>query len=228
MPPLSFFHSQLLVTPEYPSSCFAGQTIIVAGSNTGLGKEAARHFARLGASKIILAVRNSAAGEAAKRDIESSTNCGAKVLEVWPLDLASYASIKAFADRASALPRLDGHERMVQINVISTFYLALLMLRKLQASAKTFGIKPRLTIVTSDMHAMTTFPEWKEVDVFAALDDEKKARLSERYPTSKLLEILVVREVAPLLEGTALFLIWSIPGSVNRSLRGREGRYWLQ
>ena len=44
----------------------------MAGSNTGLGKEATQHFARLGASKVILAVRNIKAGEDAK-DIEDST-----------------------------------------------------------------------------------------------------------------------------------------------------------
>ena len=47
---------------------FTGQTVIVTGSNVGLGKGAARHFARLDAEKVILAVRNEA-----KQDIERST-----------------------------------------------------------------------------------------------------------------------------------------------------------
>src|SRR5271155_747592 len=104
---MDFLHSQLFVTPEYPTTSCAGQTIIVTGSNVGLGKEAARHFARLGAAKIILAVRNSKAGEEAKKDIETSTKCGAAVIEVWSLDLSSHESVRSFADRASRLPRLD-------------------------------------------------------------------------------------------------------------------------
>lgn len=84
------FHSQLFVQPKYPTQSFAGQTIIITGSNVGLGKEAARHIARLGASKLILAVRNVEAGEEAKRDIENTTKCGKSVIEVWKLDLASY------------------------------------------------------------------------------------------------------------------------------------------
>jgi NAD(P)-dependent dehydrogenase (short-subunit alcohol dehydrogenase family) len=79
----------------------------VTGSNVNLGKEAARHFARLGASKVILAVRNGKAGEEREKDIETSTKCGTAITEVWSLDLSSYKSVKLFADRASKLPRLD-------------------------------------------------------------------------------------------------------------------------
>jgi NAD(P)-dependent dehydrogenase (short-subunit alcohol dehydrogenase family) len=240
---MGFLHSQLLLTLPYPTASCAGQTVIVTGSNVGLGKEAARHFARLGASKLILAVRNIKAGEEAKKDIETSTKCGPAVIEVWPLDLSSYESIKSFADRASTLPRLDillenagvagykwelsqGHERMVQINVISTFYLAMLMLPKLKSSAKEFGIKPRLTIVSSEVHGMTKFPEWKQPHIFDALDDESKVRMSERYPTSKLLEVLVVCKIAPELDGSGVILNMLNPGLCKSEL-AREGGLML-
>jgi len=87
---MGFLYSQLFITPVYPTRSFAGETVIVTGSNVGLGKEAARHFARLGVSKLILAVRNTEAGEEAKKDIEGTTRCGKSVIEVWPLDLSSY------------------------------------------------------------------------------------------------------------------------------------------
>ena len=74
------------------------------------------------------------------------------------------------------------------------------MLPKLKSSAKDFGTTPRLIVVSSEVHAWTKFPEWKEPDIFAALDDQSKARMSERYPTSKLLEILAVRQIADLLK----------------------------
>lgn len=83
-----------------------GKTIIITGANTGLGKEAARHFVRLRADKVILACRSIDKGEEAKRDIESTTQ-RTGVLEVWPLDLTDFASIKAFASRAEGLERLD-------------------------------------------------------------------------------------------------------------------------
>ena len=90
----------------YPTTKHTGQTIIVTGSNVGLGLEAARHFTRLDAEKVILAVRNLEKGEAAKVSIEETTN-RKNVVEVWQLDLASYESVKQFAKKASGLKRLD-------------------------------------------------------------------------------------------------------------------------
>lgn len=73
---------------------------------TGLGKEAVRHYVRLNAGKVILACRSVEKGEAAKRDIEATTKRSG-VVEVWSLDLGSYESVKQFAQRANLLQRLD-------------------------------------------------------------------------------------------------------------------------
>lgn len=101
-----FFFSQLFITPPKPTTSCAGKTIIVTGANTGLGKEAATHFVRLDATKVILACRSLDKGEAAVRDIEAQT--GRKgVVEVWQLDLGSFESVKAFAERARGLKRID-------------------------------------------------------------------------------------------------------------------------
>ena len=70
-----FFYNQLLFT-------VSSQTIIVTGSNVGLGLEAARHFTRLNADKVILAVRSFNKGSDAKKLIEESTK-RTKVVEVW-------------------------------------------------------------------------------------------------------------------------------------------------
>ncbi|KKY39907.1 putative short-chain dehydrogenase reductase [Diaporthe ampelina] len=214
---MSFLYSQLFVKPAYPTRMLNGQTVIVTGSNTGLGKEAARHFARLGAAKLILAVRNTKAGEAAKADIEKTTQCAPGTVEVWALDLGDYASVKAFAARAAReLERVDvlcenagiapdkktmvqGHESTITVNVVSTFLLALLMLPQLKETAKRFGTRPRLTVVTSEVHGWAKFPERDEPFVLAALD--KSEDMGERYMVSKLLEVLVVRQIAPRIKG---------------------------
>ena len=237
---MGFLWSQLFVRLPYPTTSFAGQTVIVTGSNTGLGKEAARHFARLGASKIILAVRNTKAGDAAKKDIESTTGCAASVIEVWPLDLSSYDSVKAFSSRASALPRIDvllenagiatmrfdlaeGHERTVTVNVISTFLLALLLLPKLRSTAKEFKTTPHLTIVSSEVHGWTKFPEWKRPNTFTALDDKSKTNFEERYPTSKLLEVLVIRAIASKMANSGVVLNYLNPGLCHSELAREAG-----
>ena len=53
---LNDISTQLFYRPEYTSADFSGKTIIVTGSNVGLGKETVKHFVRLKAKKIIMAV----------------------------------------------------------------------------------------------------------------------------------------------------------------------------
>lgn len=165
----------LLLTAE---SC-SGGTYIVTGANVGLGFEAAKHLVALGASKVILAVRNLAAGETAKADIEKATKTS-HIAEVWALDLSSYDSVKAFAKRAIAeLERIDavienaaiatslgvqpeGHLDVLTVNVLSTFLLGVLLLPKLSDSAKRFGILPHLTIVTSGV-SFSFEEDWNKI-----------------------------------------------------------------
>jgi len=214
-PSPAFIRSQLLAKLPYPTTSYAGQTIIITGSNTGLGKEAARHYARLGASKVILAVRSLEKGEAAKKDIATMAAKGT-VIEVWQINMASYASVKAFAARVEAeLNRVDifhanaglvcskfalaeDNETMITVSVVSTFLLAALILPKLKASAADFNIRPRLVITSSGAHEHTSFPQRTEESIFGALSDEKYAQgkyWSEQYPISKLLQIFIVRSI---------------------------------
>ncbi|KAE9364242.1 NAD(P)-binding protein [Stipitochalara longipes BDJ] len=212
----SFLYSQLFVTLPKPTKDFTGQTIIVTGSNTGLGLEAARHLSHLNAALIILAVRNITKGEAAKQSILASTGRAASSIEVWDLDMQSYVSIKAFCAKANNLPRLDallenagimtkyfkmvaGYEATITTNVIGTFLLALGILPKLKQSAAEYKMQARLSIVASDLHFIAKFPEGQSKDIFAALNDEKKANMGmERwvYAVSKLLQVFGVRELA--------------------------------
>jgi NAD(P)-dependent dehydrogenase (short-subunit alcohol dehydrogenase family) len=213
---LHFLYTQLILSLPYPKQSFAGKTVIVTGSNVGLGKEAARHVARLGASTVILAVRSLEKGEDAKRDIEQSTGCNKDVVQVWQLDLASFQSVKDFAARAKKeLSRVDvllenagiatrtyslaeDNERTITVNVVSTFLLAFLMFPKLKETAQKFNSRPVLTIITSGVHAWTDLPEKSAANgqIFKTLNDKETANMAIRYPVSKLLEVLVVREIA--------------------------------
>ncbi|KAJ8280933.1 hypothetical protein GJAV_G00061190 [Gymnothorax javanicus] len=82
-----------------------GKTVIVTGSNTGIGKATALELARRGA-RVILACRNKEKAEAAVSDIrrESGNN---EVLYMH-LDLASLKSVRSFAEAfLKTEPRLD-------------------------------------------------------------------------------------------------------------------------
>lgn len=104
---LGFFFRQLVNIPPWPTTALTGQVFIVTGSNIGLGFEAAKHLVRLDAAKVVLAVRAESTGEEAAQKIASATNRPG-VTEVWPLELGSYESIKAFIRRMDSMPRLDG------------------------------------------------------------------------------------------------------------------------
>lgn len=146
------YEQYFLSLPE-PTASFANKTVIITGSNTGLGKEAARHIASLGCLRLVLAVRNTTAGESAKQDIISTTGVPASSISIWALDLSSFASVKAFVARAtSELDRLDavicnagvnkrafseseGYETTITVNVLSTFLLAQGLLPLLEKTA---------------------------------------------------------------------------------------------
>lgn len=190
-------YSQLLVTLPYPTVPLTGQTIIITGANTGLGFEAAKHCVRLGAVKVILAVRNVFNGVRAQTAIENAYPATQGVVDVWYLDLLSTASIKAFAAKAIELDRLDvllenagiltttwktfeGMESTIMTNVIGTELLACLLLPKLQETARQFKVQPRLSVVTSESHMVSLFAERKEADIFAALRREHDANMDDR------------------------------------------------
>ncbi|KAF2428072.1 NAD(P)-binding protein [Tothia fuscella] len=210
---LGFLYTQWFITPPPQTQSYEGQTIIVTGANVGLGLEAARMLVKLGAEKVIIAVRSIEKGEDAKRDIEKTT--GKKgVVEVWQLDLGSYKSVEEFAERASKLGRLDvllenagigtqnyklaeDNESTITVNVVSTYLLGLLLLPTLKASARKYNKKTYLTIVSSEVHFMTQVPYLRNTSrpVFDILNDKSTANMPDRYNVSKLLEVFSSRQM---------------------------------
>lgn len=244
-----FLHSQLFVNPPLPACSFAGQTVIVTGSNAGLGLEAARHFYRLNATKLILAVRTISKGETAKEDILTSvkTRNDTDAIEVWPLDQTTSHSTLAFSERVQAeLPRVDvavlnaginnktfqlveGYEQVTQVNVLNTFLLALSLLPKLRdTKTKHPDSTPHLTIVSSEAHRLTRFEEINAPDLYEKLNDERSYEQQPRYQVSKLLEILLTREITTRLKSDSDFATHPIiinivnPGLCFSAL-GRDG-----
>ncbi|MCJ1312732.1 hypothetical protein MMC25_006408 [Agyrium rufum] len=236
----AFLYTQWFITPPVPRKQLKGQTVIVTGANVGLGLEAARHIARNKASKVIIAVRTVSKGEEAKKDIEATTSCGPGVVEVWPLDLTKYDSVKAFAERAQKLERLDAvienagivgggpftmaeqDEMVITTNVVCTFLLALMLLPKMRETAAKFRTLPRLAIVSSEVHMWTDIPERVNPRLFEALSDKKKAAMKERYQVSKLLEVFYVRE---LVQHTKKDVVINLinPGLCHTSLNRSGG-----
>lgn len=233
-----FFYSQLFITPPKSEYSFKGQTVIVTGANVGLGLEAARHFYRLNAAKLILAVRTVKKGEAAKESIVESVrhrSDGATAIEVWPLDLESTSSTLSFAERVKSLDRVDvvvenaginqqqfilaeGYEQTIQVNVLNTLLLALSVLPKIRQTKKAFpDSTAHLEIVSSEVHKWTKAPELNAPDIYARLND-KSAFSMDRYNISKLLEILFIRELCSRLHDESVVITLINPGMCKSDL----------
>ncbi|WP_127507101.1 oxidoreductase [Actinoplanes solisilvae] len=123
-----------------------GRIAVVTGANSGLGLVTATELARHGAH-VVLAVRNTAAGEQAARRIGGD-------VEVRELDLVSLASVRAFAAKLAADhpvidvlvnnagvvllgPRrtsADGFELQLGTNMLGHFALTGLLLANLAAA----------------------------------------------------------------------------------------------
>ena len=236
-------------TLELPpaNTSLVGKTALVTGANTGLGYGSARSLLQLGIKKLIMAVRSVTKGDAARLSllvdpIVMSRNPDADI-QVVQLDLAEYQSVIDLADSILKAPAaLDililnagvaltswqvstaGHEMVVQVNYLSNALLMLLLLPKLQESARTEGsaVKTRISWVGSEgqaMHSLTRHPIQTSQGVLGHFDDRTKYRSWTRYMDSKLLVSMFVQMLAkqiPVQHGTIINNF--CPGMVKTSI----------
>ena len=247
---LKFIYGQLFTALPNEQHDLSGKTIIVTGANIGLGKETARHLANMNPARLILAVRSIEKGQEAADDIKRTSKCNS--VEVWELDLGSFASVKAFAKRVdSQLDRLDilienagiatdrwqesedGYESTLQVNVISTVMLALLCLPKLRQTVKTFGIKPRIVLVGSEVHFWAKFVEQDAAKPIAELNKKDIFAPQDRYYVSKLLDMLFTRELGEHLQSSShpedkqIYVNCPNPGLCHSALSRNDEGYSL-
>ena len=180
----------------------AGRTALVTGANSGIGYQAALELARHGAH-VLLGCRNEAKGRAALERLQREAP-GASA-EVVALDMASLASIRAFAAaflaREIALDLLinnagvmalptrelteDGFERQFGTNHLGHFALTGLLLPALLAAPA-----PRVVTVASLAHRNGKI-------AFDNLQSERsyKGKGWDAYGASKLANILFAKEL---------------------------------
>lgn len=237
--------SQFLHYPKWAprSTNLAGKTAIITGASAGLGLEAARQMLGFGLSRLIVAVRSQTKGEDAAAGLRKSFP-KARV-DVWLLEMESYKSVQAFAARIDAeLPRVDivllnagmvgdafqissetGHERVIQINYLSTMLLAILLLPILKTKAKTTGTGPaRLTIINSGVSLGSKHP-WEDIrPLLPSFDDTAIQPWDsvERYWSSKLLGQLFFIKLFPYISTDDVIFNMVDPGWIRGTLLQRE------
>lgn len=201
-----------------------GKVVIVTGANSGIGYETALELARRNA-KVILACRNMAKGEQAAKDIIKLT--GNEKVFVHHLDLSSLESVRCFAKvmnenlerldvlihNAGCTPKQGLHltkdnlELQFATNHFGPFLLNHLLLDLLKRSAPS-----RIIVVSSITHL------WARLDL-ENLNCEKYVR--DRYSiycSTKLANLLFVRELAKRLEGTGVTVNAVHPGGVKTGI----------
>jgi NAD(P)-dependent dehydrogenase (short-subunit alcohol dehydrogenase family) len=209
----------------------SGRTAVVTGANSGLGLVTATELARHGA-RVVLAVRNVAAGERAAAGIP-----GAEVRE---LDLASLDSVRAFASVMSEEtidllvnnaglvllgPRRttsDGFELHLGTNMLGHFALTGLLLGALRR-----GREPRVVNLSSITHKN------KRLD-FDDLMAERGYDAARVYGLSKLATTVFGLELDRRLRanGDKIVSVLAHPGVSSTNLtprawedRGAAGRF---
>lgn len=210
-----------------------GRVAVVTGANSGLGLVTATELARNGA-RVVLAVRNTAAGEQAARRIGGD-------VEVRELDLASLASVRAFAAKLAADhpaidllinnagvvllgPRrtsADGFELHLGTNMLGPFALTGLLLDNLAAAGE-----PRVVSLSSITHKNAHLD-------FDDLMFERDYRAAPAYGRSKLATTIFGVELDRRLRaaGSPVVSVLAHPGLTRTNLtprawehRGRLGR----
>lgn len=211
------------VTPLPDDINLHGQTAIVTGATSGIGLALARQLLSLGASPVILAVRDVPKGEAVRQTLLSDPTVlslhQTPAVEVMKLDAEDYASVKAFTEAFKAkhrrlhiamlnagVPGLQrrvaptGREATVQVNYLSNVLLTLELLPVLEATARETGRPGRLAWTGSRMIGKTSLAGKATVrkgeSVLGHLDDEANFVGMARYADSKLLGFLFLRELA--------------------------------
>ncbi|XP_075891952.1 dehydrogenase/reductase SDR family member 13-like [Nelusetta ayraudi] len=201
-----------------------GKTVIVTGSNTGIGKQTAIDLARRGA-RVILACRSRPRGEAALEEVKRESNSDQVVF--MQCDLGSLKSVRSFAENflktESRLDLLinnaglmlpgrteDGLGMMFGINHIGHFLLTNLLLDRLKQCGPS-----RVVNVSSVGH------NFGKID-FDCLNKHKALGLGssffevfQTYSHSKLCNVLFTHELAKRLQGTTVTCYSLHPGAIN-------------
>lgn len=210
-----------------------GRLAVVTGANSGLGLVTATELARHGAD-VVLAVRNTTAGDAAARTIAAAVP-GAK-LRVRRLDLASLASVEAFAegitDELGQIDLLvnnaglvllgprrttsDGFELHLGTNMLGHFALTGRLLPLLSG-----GDAPRVVSLSSITHKTAHL-------AFDDLMSERDYRAAPAYGASKLATTVYGTELDRRLRATGSPVLSTLahPGlsSTNLTPRAWEHR----
>lgn len=197
-----------------------GKTVVITGASSGIGAEAARRLAGLGATVAVVgrspgktrAVAEQIGGKAHPADYGRLEDVRRLAGDL----LAAYERIDILANNAGAIfttrtISADGHEMTFQVNHLAPFLLTSLLLDRLAAAPG--GARVINTASNSYRRARLDLDD---------LDGASRPQ-QQAYPASKLATILFTRELARRTRGTGITAAAFHPGFVRTDI-GRDSR----
>ncbi|KAK7031655.1 WW domain-containing oxidoreductase [Favolaschia claudopus] len=239
----TFILDQWKRQPPALKTDLTGKTVIVLGANTGIGFEAAKHFATMNPGKVILACRSQSKGDAAVQKLKAET--GYSRAELWLIDLADFSSVKRFADRferegerldilvenaaigsSTYIKTKDNWDISFQVNNLATSLLALLLLPTMIKTAEKYSTIPRLVVVASGVHYWVTLNKTlcEDPDILKTIGGEVfcsvPKNMEDRYLVTKLFNVFFVRALNDRLPSTTPVITSAVdPGYCYSELR---------
>ncbi|KAL4934134.1 NAD(P)-binding protein [Aspergillus undulatus] len=223
---LAFLKRQLFGKPPLVTRNeidLSGKTAIVTGSNTGLGFECSKQLLSLDLSRLIIAVRSETKGEEAKKRLllanakkqqQQQTRDHEYTKTVNRLDIV-INNAGVLKREFNPDPR-TGHET-IQVNHLGNSLLIILLIPVLRSKTPNSSNSPgRITFVNSDIPSWAKFAQRNTVPLLLAFDDRSTFDVFDRYPTSKLLGQLFLRELVKRVPPSGVN--GSFLGSIARSM----------
>jgi NAD(P)-dependent dehydrogenase (short-subunit alcohol dehydrogenase family) len=200
-------------------------TFVVTGATGGLGEAIATRLAE-GGARVIMGARTTERGQAATDRIRNRVPDAD--LDVMTADLSLMREVRSLAyEIVDNAPRLDGlilnagearsdlvlTDEGIETN-FATNHLAGFLLVHLLVSVLRSSAPARVVVISSSVHSQVKMVDLNSVVTGALLTPDS-------YRTSKLLNVLFVRELARRLQGSGITANAADPGFVRTNL----GRY---
>jgi retinol dehydrogenase-12 len=199
-----------------------GKVCLITGATNGIGEEAAKQIALMGA-EIVFIARNPAKAEELKQSLKSLTGRESTSIIA---DLSSQEEVKRAASEFLSMNKplnillnnagimntsrketVDGLEEVFSVNHLAYYSFTLMLMNKLIESGPS-----RVVNVASGAHMFV-----KDMN-FDDLQSEKEYKTMQVYGRSKLANILFTRELAERLKGKGVTVNCLHPGFVNTGI----------